>query len=66
MKEVIDIRIYNLDIFEFLSKKVNDNSIDLIVTDPPYNLKKAEWDTFNNENDFFDWTFAWIDESIKN
>jgi len=59
------IKIYNLDVFDFLKTKVTDNSIDLIVTDPPYNMKKADWDTFKTEKDFLDWTFAWIDESIK-
>jgi site-specific DNA-methyltransferase (adenine-specific) len=61
----MDIKIYNLDVFDFLNTVVPDNSIDLIVTDPPYNLKKADWDTFKSEKDFLDWTFAWIDESIK-
>lgn len=61
----MSINIYNLDVFDFLSEIVEDNSVDLIVTDPPYNMKKADWDTFNSEKDFFDWTFSWIDESIK-
>lgn len=56
--------LYNLDVFEFLNV-VKDNSINLIVTDPPYNLKKAEWDTFESDKVFFEWTFSWIDESIK-
>ncbi len=57
-------KIYNLDVFEFLETKVSDESVDLIVTDPPYNLKKADWDTFKSEKDFFDWTFTWIDKSL--
>ncbi len=58
-------KIYNLDVFNFLDTVVKDNSVDLIVTDPPYNLKKADWDTFKSEKDFFDWTFSWIDKSIE-
>ena len=52
--------IYHLDCFEFLSR-LRDVSVDLAVLDPPYNLQKAEWDTFATEEDFFDFTFAWID-----
>lgn len=46
--------VYNLDVFDFLIKKVDNNSVDLAVIDPPYNLAKAEWDTFLNEADFFE------------
>jgi len=37
--------IYKLDCLEFL-KLVEDNSVDLAVIDPPYNMIKAKWDTF--------------------
>ena len=52
--------IYNMDCLDFL-KKIDDCFIDLAVIDPPYNLKKAEWDTFKSEKKFFAWTFSWID-----
>ena len=58
----IDV-IYNLDVFKFFTK-VDNNSIDLAVIDPPYNLNKADWDTFKNEKEFFDFTFRWIDNLI--
>ncbi len=54
-------KIYNLDVFDFLHNKVSDNSIDLAVIDPPYNMKKANWDTFKNQDDFLSFTFAWIE-----
>lgn len=53
-------KIYCLDVFDFLNTKVADNSIDLAVIDPPYNMKKADWDTFKNQDDFLNFTFAWI------
>ena len=53
-------KIYNLDCFDFLSN-VDDNQVDLAIIDPPYNMKKAEWDTFTSEEAFFIWTFRWID-----
>ena len=36
-------KIYNMDCLEGL-KQLEDNSIDLIVTDPPYAINIAEWD----------------------
>lgn len=56
-------KIYCMDCFYFLDK-VDDNSIDLAVIDPPYNLKKAKWDTFSTQKNFLDFTFAWIDKLI--
>lgn len=56
-------KIYNLDCIEFIGKIGND-SIDLAVIDPPYNLKKANWDTFESEKGFLNFTFHWIDELI--
>jgi site-specific DNA-methyltransferase (adenine-specific) len=52
--------IYAMDCIDFLNKMEN-GFIDLAVLDPPYNLKKAEWDTFKSEKEFFEWTFLWID-----
>lgn len=53
-------KIYNLDVIDFLQNKVSDNSIDLAVIDPPYNMKKAEWDTWNTQEEFLEFTFDWI------
>lgn len=56
-------KIYHLDCFEFLDK-VTDNIVDLAIIDPPYNMHKADWDTFKSEKLFFDFTFKWIDALI--
>jgi DNA modification methylase len=49
-------------------KKVDDESVDLIIADPPYNLNKD----FGNNSDFWDspqswldWSKKWIDECIR-
>jgi site-specific DNA-methyltransferase (adenine-specific) len=55
--------IYNLDCFDFLDR-VDNNSIDLAVIDPPYNMSKADWDTFKSQKDFLDFTHKWIDALI--
>lgn len=56
-------QIYHVDCLEFL-KQIQERTIDLAVIDPPYNMRKADWDTFNSEKDFFDFTFRWIDALI--
>lgn len=45
-------------------KKLPDKSIDMIYADPPYNVSKAEWDTFDaTEYDVF--TIDWIRECLR-
>lgn len=56
-------KIYNLECHEFLDR-IKDNSINLAVIDPPYNMKKADWDTFKSHNDFLKFTFSWIDKLL--
>lgn len=56
-------KIYLMDCFDFLNK-INNETISLAVIDPPYNLNKAQWDTFKSHDDFFDFTFRWIDDLI--
>lgn len=56
-------QVYHADCIDFL-RKVEGRSVDLAVIDPPYNLRKAKWDTFESEKDFFDFTFRWIDALI--
>ncbi len=52
--------IYHMDCFDLL-RLLDDSSIDLALLDPPYNMKKADWDNFKSESDFFEFTFSWID-----
>lgn len=53
-------KVYNSDVMEFIPK-LTDNSIDLAIVDPPYNMHKCDWDKFANEQAYFDFTFKWID-----
>ncbi|GHT24137.1 hypothetical protein AGMMS49953_05980 [Endomicrobiia bacterium] len=56
-------KIYNLDCFTFFNQ-VEKESIDLAIMDPPYNMKKAKWDTFKSHQDFLYFTFKWINALI--
>lgn len=72
-----------------LMKKLPDNSVDLIVTDPPYNISQennlsrktlnsklqkrntdivlnfGEWDIFDSEQDYFQFTENWFKECVR-
>ena len=41
-------------------KKINDNSIDVLNTDPPYFVLEDSWDTFKNLDDFLTFTENWL------
>lgn len=52
-------RIYNKDCLEAL-KKLPDNSVDLCLTDPPYNIHKSkDWDIIDQ---YPEWMMQWIKE----
>ncbi len=42
-----------------------DASVDLIFADPPYNVNKAEWDTFENQEAYVKWSTEWIKEAAR-
>ncbi|MBD2020766.1 site-specific DNA-methyltransferase, partial [Leptolyngbya sp. FACHB-36] len=46
-------------------QQLDDQSIDLVVADPPYNLRKAEWDTFDSQAAYIDWSMRWIKEAAR-
>lgn len=55
--------LYCLDYKDFFLK-VKDNTVDLAIIDPPYNLKRAGWDTFKSHDEFMSFTYDWIDRMI--
>jgi len=56
--------LFNYDAIKYL-KQLESNSIDLIFADPPYNIKKAEWDTFSSQKAYVDWSMEWISEAQR-
>ncbi len=46
-------------------KSLPENSIDLIFADPPYNLKKADWDNFASQEIYIEWSIEWIQEASR-
>jgi len=57
-------KVYNMDCLEGL-KQLESNSVDLILTDPPYNIGKD----FENDNlpkkEYIDWCKKWIRECVR-
>lgn len=56
-------KVYQMDVLRFLDK-LDDNSIDLAIIDPPYNMKQGYWDTFGSEKEYFDFMYKWIDKLL--
>lgn len=46
-------------------RSLEDESVDLVFADPPYNIKKAEWDTFESQQHYVDWSLAWIEQAAR-
>jgi len=51
-----DIQIYCGDCLKILPQ-IKDKSVDLVLTDPPYNIKKCDWDKID---DYIKWCGIWI------
>ncbi len=54
-------KVYKKDAIKFLINGVDNNSVDLAIIDPPYNMGKADWDTFKSQRDFLEFTYKWLD-----
>lgn len=52
------------DVFDYL-RKLDDESIDLAIIDPPYNLGKASWDSFKSLESFLDFTKKYLELVYK-
>ena len=46
-------------------KSIASESIDLIFADPPYNIKKADWDTFESQEEYIKWSIKWIEQASR-
>lgn len=57
-------KVYCMDCLEGL-KKLPDKSVDLVVTDPPYNIKKDSWDDIKNYEQWMESVFLEIQRVLK-
>ncbi|WMJ75476.1 DNA methyltransferase [Cytophagaceae bacterium ABcell3] len=57
-------KLFHMDAVDFL-KNIEDASVDLVFADPPYNIKKAVWDTFASQKEYVNWSMEWIREAHR-
>jgi len=56
--------LWRCDVLELLGK-LEDGSVDLVVTDPPYAIGKAEWDEFETIEHYVEWCDRWLAEVAR-
>jgi site-specific DNA-methyltransferase (adenine-specific) len=56
--------LFEGDSIEWL-KNLDTESVDLIFADPPYNIKKADWDKFESQEKYINWSMEWISEAHR-
>lgn len=56
--------LFTADSLQWL-KEICDESVDLIFADPPYNIKKADWDKFESQEEYIKWSLKWIEEASR-
>jgi site-specific DNA-methyltransferase (adenine-specific) len=44
---------------------LESESVDLIFADPPYNIKKTDWDNFESQEAYIAWSLRWIIEAVR-
>lgn len=48
-----------------MMKKMDDNSVDAVITDPPYAIAMADWDKFKSMKHFQQWCQDWGKEAFR-
>ena len=46
-------------------KSLGTSTVDMIFADPPYNIKKAEWENFDSQEVYIEWSMQWIKEASR-
>jgi len=56
--------VYQMDVLKFL-KKIDTQSVPLIVTDPPFNIGYKYENFKDKRDDYWDWTYKWLYEFVR-
>lgn len=56
--------LYQGNSLEWLAS-LDSESADMVFADPPYNIKKAEWDNFESQEKYIEWSLVWIREASR-
>jgi len=46
-------------------KSLEAETVDLVFADPPYNIKKADWDNFESQEVYIQWSISWIEQAAR-
>lgn len=57
-------KLFHEDVIAFF-QTIETASVQLVFADPPYNIKKAEWDSFESQKKYVDWSMEWIREAHR-
>ncbi len=57
-------KLYQGDAIDWL-KSLDDGTANMIFADPPYNLKKADWDNFEDQEKYIEWSLLWIEQAAR-
>ena len=57
-------RLYQGNSLEWLAS-LESKSVDMVFADPPYNIKKADWDNFESQEKYIEWSMVWVRESAR-
>ncbi|MDD5058356.1 MAG: DNA methyltransferase [Sideroxydans sp.] len=57
-------RLYQGDSIAWL-ESLDNASVDLVFADPPYNIKKADWDNFESQEKYIEWSIQWIAQASR-
>ena len=44
---------------------LESESVDLVFADPPYNIRKADWDNFESQEHYIQWSLQWIEQAAR-
>lgn len=57
-------KLYQGNSIDWLAS-LDDASVDLVFADPPYNIKKADWDSFESQEQYIEWSLQWISQASR-
>lgn len=46
-------------------KSLPSESVDMVFADPPYNIKKADWDNFESQEEYIKFSMRWIEQAAR-
>ncbi len=44
---------------------LEEESVDLVFADQPYNINKADWDDFESQEHYIQWSLQWIEQAAR-